>query len=638
MVNQVLAATPPPTLKLVWLVPALPLGGAAINLFAGKRLRLTAGALASAAVVASFAVSAAIFFRLLSLPGDGRLYVQHLFDWISVGAFDVGADLRIDPLSVTMILVVTGVGTLIHVYAIGYMQHDPRVGRFFSYMNLFVFFMLMLVLAENYLLLYLGWEGVGLCSYLLIGFWFEKTSAANAAKKAFITTRIGDTAMLVGLALIVVHFGTLDFGKVLMPESTGTLTKGAASAIALLLLAGAIGKSAQVPLHVWLPDAMEGPTPVSALIHAATMVTAGVYLVVRSHVLFEASGTALTVVLIVGVATALYASTAAAAQDDIKRVLAYSTMSQLGFMFMAAGMRAYGLAMFLLVVHAFYKALMFLSAGSVIHGLEGEQDMKKMGDLRAAMPQTFLLFSIGALALSGFPFLAGFYAKDQIVAFASSSGRPLAYLLGTVTSFFSALYVARLVFLTFFGESRTGTQPRESPPIMTFPLVPLAVGAAVGGAVLGISAEGGRITRYLEPVLGRLRFGGSGPSEALLSTVSVAVALAGIAVAFLLYGSGQVDWAALRVRLAPLHRFLERAWYVDDVYAAVLATPGKAAAAFTAYVFDVRVVDGAVDGVGTLVHGLANTVRRVQTGFVRNYALAFLAGAVGILVYVGFRL
>ena len=389
-------------LTLIWLVPAIPLAASVINLFFGKRLRETSGWLAVLAVAASFAVCLGALAQLLSRAPVDRVEFVHLFDWISVGSLNVGVTLRVDPLSMTMILVVTGVGSLIHLYSIGYMKGDARYSRFFAYMNLFVFLMLMLVLADNFLLLYLGWEGVGLCSYLLIGFWFEKKTASDAAKKAFITTRVGDTAMLIGIALIFVHFGSLDFGRVLgqswacpgggacgTPEVGGVFT-----AIALLLFAGAVGKSAQVPLHVWLPDAMEGPTPVSALIHAATMVTAGVYLVVRSHVLFELSGTALTVVLVVGLATALYAATAALGQDDIKRVLAYSTISQLGFMFFAAGLRDYPAAMFLLVTHAFYKALMFLSAGSVMHGLHGETDMKKMGGLARFMPATATAFMI----------------------------------------------------------------------------------------------------------------------------------------------------------------------------------------------------------------------------------------------------
>ncbi len=440
--------------NLLWVIPVLPLAAAMVNLFIGKRLGRWAGLLAVVAMLGSFVAAVVVVQGLAGLPEGSRLYAVHLFDWIRVGQFNVGADLRLDALSATMILVVTGIGLLIHIYALGYMHGDPRFGRFFAYMNLFVFFMLVLVLGENFLVMYLGWEGVGLCSYLLIGFWFEKTENANAAKKAFITTRVGDTAMLIGLALIVAKFGTLDFAQVFGTASS-TLTKGAATAIALLLFAGAVGKSAQVPLHVWLPDAMAGPTPVSALIHAATMVTAGVYLVLRTHVLFEVSGVALVVVTVVGLITLLYAGTCALGQDDIKRVLAYSTVSQLGFMFVAAGLRAYTAALFMLVAHAFYKALMFLGAGSVMHGMHDETDMKRMGGLLRRMPVTGVTFVIGALALAGVPPLAGFFAKDEILELANHTGHQWVYVLLTVGALLSALYIGRLVFLTFFGAPRT---------------------------------------------------------------------------------------------------------------------------------------------------------------------------------------
>jgi NADH-quinone oxidoreductase subunit L len=626
----------PSAFRLVWLVPALPLVGTAINLFFGRKLGRLAGWLASGLLAVSFAIAIVLFVAMLGLAADDRLFVQHLFDWISVGSFRVGADLRLDPVSVTMVLVITGVGTLIHVYSVGYMANDPRFGRFFSYLNLFAFFMLMLVLAENYLVLYVGWEGVGLCSYLLIGFWFDRPSAASAAKKAFITTRIGDTAMLIGLALIVVHFGTLDYTAVLGPAADD-LTKRAATAIALLLLAGAVGKSAQIPLHVWLPDAMEGPTPVSALIHAATMVTAGVYLCVRSHVFFELSGTALTVILVIGLATAVYAASAALAQDDIKRVLAYSTISQLGYMFMAVGLGAYAAAMFMFVAHAFYKALLFLGAGSVIHGMEDEQDMKEMGGLRAKMPVTSAVMIVAGLSLAGVVPFAGFFAKDTILEIASTSGRPLVWALGSLAALLSSLYIGRLLFLTFFGEPRSerARHAHESPTIMTAPLVVLAVGAAAGG-VLATGVEG-RLPSFLETVVGRFTQGTAGLTTPVTIGIALALSAIGLLVTWFLYGSGKIDWLALRVRLAPLHRFLQRGWYVDDAYAAVMGTPGKAAAAFTAYVFDARVVDGAVNGVGILTNRLANAARRIQTGFVRNYALGLLLGAVGVLLYVGLR-
>ncbi len=450
-------------LKLIWLVPALPLAGFVVNLFLGKRLGRLAGVLASLLMLGAFGVGLGVLNDLLTLPAHSRVFVKHLYDWIAVGNFKVAVDLRVDPLSVTMMLVVTGVGALIHIYSIGYMHGDPRYGRFFSYLNLFCFFMLTLVLAQNFLLLYFGWEGVGLCSYLLIGFWFDRPAAANAAKKAFVVTRIGDTFMLIGVVLVFLRLGSLDFSQVLTMAVPSHQPAGVFTIIALLLLAGAIGKSAQIPLHVWLPDAMEGPTPVSALIHAATMVTAGVYLVARAHIFFEASGVALTVVLIVGLVTALYAATAALGQDDIKRVLAYSTISQLGFMFFALGMHAYAAAIFLLVTHAFYKALMFLSAGSVMHGLENETDLKKMGRLAKAMPITATVFSIGALAISGVPPFAGFFSKDQILAAADQTGHVTAWIVALVAAFFSALYISRLIFLAFFGQDRTERHAHESP-------------------------------------------------------------------------------------------------------------------------------------------------------------------------------
>jgi NADH-quinone oxidoreductase subunit L len=621
----------------LWLVPAIPLVAASLNLFIGRRLGKLAGLMASGAVGLSFVISLVSVRELLRASAEERVVTQHLFDWIQVGAFEIGANLRLDAVSATMILVITGVGLLIHVYAIGYMEGDPRYGRFFAYLNLFVFFMLLLVLADNYGLLYVGWEGVGLCSYLLIGFWFEKAENASAAKKAFITTRIGDTAMLIGLALIVSKFGSLDFSTVLGAPGE-TIAKGTATAIALLLFAGAIGKSAQVPLHVWLPDAMAGPTPVSALIHAATMVTAGVYLVVRSAPLFELSGVALTVVLVVGLVTALFAATCALAQDDIKRVLAYSTISQLGFMFIAAGMRFYTGAIFMLVAHAFYKALMFLGAGSVMHGMHEETDLQRMGGLIRRMPITGWTFVIGALALAGIPPLAGFFAKDQILEIANHTGRTWIYLLGTLGALLSALYIGRLMFLAFFGEPRSeeAEHAHESPPVMTVPLVALAAGAAVTGLILSTDAEG-TLARFLEPVTGSVPEG-EGLSTLALSVIATAIALGALAVAWWVYASGRVDRLTFRERLQPLPRAAAAGWYVARAYSTLFVNPGIAAARFSADVFDAKGVDGLVNGVGGGVRRLAAAGRRIQTGFVRSYALGLFVGAVGVLLWLGTRL
>ncbi|MDP9342920.1 MAG: NADH-quinone oxidoreductase subunit L [Actinomycetota bacterium] len=634
-------------LHLVGLVPLLPLVGAVVNAVYGRRLRDRAGWVASAAVGAAFVIALLVFIGLVGRDASHRVFVQHLWTWVPVGAFDVGVDFRADPLSVLMALVVTGVSTLIHVYSIGYMRGDPRYSRFFAQLNLFVFFMLVLVLAQNFLLLFLGWEGVGLCSYLLIGHYFERPSAASAAKKAFVVTRVGDAAMLVGVALIFVHFGSLDFGRTLGAVTPHCLPNiaciihapphgGVFNAIAFLLLAGAVGKSAQLPLQTWLPDAMEGPTPVSALIHAATMVTAGVYLVVRTHVFFEISGVALAAVLVIGLVTAVYAALSAMGQDDIKRVLAYSTISQIGYMMFAAGLKAYSVAILLLVAHAFYKALLFLSTGSVMHALDGETDLKRMGGLRHAMPITFATFVVGWLAISGVPPLSGFFAKDEILAVASHTGRTVAWAVALFAAFFSALYISRVVFIAFFGPPRHDQHPHESPRIMTVPLVLLAIGAVAAG-LLGLSAVSGVLPRFLVPVVGRVQEGHGGLSTVVLTVISVTVSLLGIAVGWLVYGSGRIDWIALRDRFRPVQQTLAHGWWFDQVYGALLVTPGKAGAAFVAYVVDRRIIDGAGNVLANLFARAASAGRRLQTGIVRTYALAFFLGVVGILCYLAVR-
>jgi len=618
-----------------WLIPTLPLAGAAVNLFLGRRLGKWAGWLSTILVAAGFGLGVLVLADLLSLPGEERVHAVRLFEWIGSGGFALDATVRVDPLSMTMTLVVTGVGALIHWYAVGYMEHDPRYGRFFAYFNLFVFFMLMLVLADNYLVLYLGWEGVGLCSYLLIGFWYERPAAASAAKKAFVTTRIGDAAMMLGVVLIWVHAGSLDFDAVL-GEGAGGLSQGVATAISLLLLAGAVGKSAQVPLHVWLPDAMEGPTPVSALIHAATMVTAGVYLVVRSHVLFEASEVALAVVLVIGLVSAIYAALASIGQWDIKRALAYSTMSQIGFMFFAVGMRFYAGAMLLLVCHAFYKALLFLTSGNVLHGLDDETDLRRMGGLRGQMPISATLFAIGALSLAGIPPLAGFFAKDHIVSVASQSGRDLAWVLASVGAFLSALYIARPLFLAFFGAGRNPGRAHEAPWRMNAPLALLASGAVAAGGVLGLSAEGGRLERFLEPVGGVLEPGHGGLPEATLIAVSVMLAVLAVAVAWWIWASGRVDWEAFPQRQPELAGWLASAFYVNALYSWLVQVPGKGfGRALTAV--DDRVIDGAVNEVAEDVGRASRLAPLIQSGFVRSYALAFLLGAAALLLFLGLR-
>ena len=624
-----------PSGAIVALIPLLPLAAATVLLLGGRRWKgRSAGWLGSLVVGASFVLSLVSLSSLIGNPEESRLAVTHLFDWIDVGLFRVAMDLRIDQLSMLMALSVTGVGAVIHFYSIDYMEGDPRYSRFFGYMNLFVFFMLVLVLADNFALLYLGWEGVGLCSYLLIGFWFERKSAADAAKKAFITTRIGDAAFLIGIIFIWLTFGSLQFDVVF--RGAEGLANGTATVMALLLFAGAVGKSAQVPLHVWLPDAMEGPTPVSALIHAATMVTAGVYLVVRAHPLFEASTVALNVVAVVGVTTAIYAGLAALAQDDIKRMLAYSTMSQLGFMFFGAGVGAYAAAIFLLVAHAFFKALLFLGAGSVMHGLHEETDMVKMGGLRKAMPFTGATWLIGWLAMAGIWPLSGFFAKDQVIAAASHAGRTGLWIAALVGAFLTALYVSRATFMTFFGSRRTEAEPHDPPPVMRVALVILAVASALGG-VLGFSATAGLIPTFLAPVVGETGEIHGALSEFQLGVISTAIALAGIGLAYFVYVSGRIDWQALRVRLARPKRTLQRAFYVNDFYSGVLVAPAKLTAAFAAYVVDLRFIDGAIIGLGRIFATLASAGRRIQTGFVRTYAVGLLLGAVGILWYLAVR-
>jgi len=627
-------------LDQAWLIPALPMGGAAVNLFFGRRLGKAAGWVASATVALAFAIGVAVLLDLLSLPAEQRAHVVDLFPWIDAGGLSLRVSFLVDPLSLTMVLVVTGVGALIHVYAVGYMDGDPRFDRFFAYLNLFVFFMLVLVLADDYLLLYLGWEGVGLCSYLLIGFWYERPIAASAAKKAFVTTRIGDAAMMLGIVLIFVNFGSLDFGEVLVePTAVGPLiapSEGLYTAISLLLLAGAVGKSAQIPLHVWLPDAMEGPTPVSALIHAATMVTAGVYLVVRSHVLFEGSGVALTVVLVIGLVSAIYAALASIGQFDIKRALAYSTMSQIGFMFFAAGMRFYAGAMLLLVCHAFYKALLFLTAGNVLHGLHDETDLRRMGGLRQEMPVTAALFAIGALALAGIPPLAGFFAKDHIVNFAAEGGRVAAWVMASIGAFLSALYIARPLFLAFFGTRRNEARAHEAPGAMNAPLVVLAAGAVLGGLVLGLQAEGGLLERFLEPAIGVAEHGHLGLSESVLVAISIVLAVLAVVVAWYVWASERVNWAAFPERQPELAAWLANAFYVNALYAWLVRTAGLGVGrAFRT--LDDRVVDGAVNEVAEEIGQASRLASVLQSGFVRSYALAFLLGAAALLLYLGLR-
>jgi NADH-quinone oxidoreductase subunit L len=617
---------------LIWPIPALPLAGALVGLFFGRRLGHRAHWVAVPAIGFAFVFALGAFLRVWRRD---EIFAGPLWDWIVADTFRAPLTLQLDHLSATMLLVVTGVGFLIHVYSIGYMHEDVDYPRFFTYLNLFVFSMVMLVLAGNFLLLYVFWEAVGLCSYLLIGFWYTRDSAANAGKKAFIVNRVGDFGFGLGIMLIWTTLGTLEYREAFprAPE----LAVGTATAISLLLFLGACGKSAQLPLHTWLPDAMEGPTPVSALIHAATMVTAGVYMVARSHALFERSGVALDVVAWVGVLTAVFAATIGLVQTDIKRVLAYSTVSQLGYMFVGVGVGAYAAGIYHLVTHAFFKALLFLGAGSVIHSLSGEQDLRRMGGLGRKLPHTRTTMVVATLAIAGLPPFSGFFSKDEILAGAWFGHHYAIFALGLFGAALTAFYMARLICLTFFGASRLDPEAahhvHESPSVMTGPLWVLALLAA-GAGVWGIpAADGTAIGRFLDPVLGGGAGGGEGhhgPAWGLMA-VSVLAALGGIGVAGWMYLGGGADLSRVGQPQNALHRLFFHKYWVDELYDALFVQPTVRMAGWCARVVDAGVVDGAVNGVADLVLRAAGRLRRLQTGLVMNYALAMLVGVVALL-------
>jgi NADH-quinone oxidoreductase subunit L len=585
-----------------------------------------------------------VYFDLLSRSSEERNEVVTLFSWIPVGALNIDVALLADPLSITMALFITGIGSLIHLYAIGYMHGDPNFSKFFLYLNLFVFSMLMLVLGENLLVTFLGWEGVGVCSYFLISFWHTRDSAAVAGKKAFVTNRIGDFGVMTAMFLAFSTIGSVSYSSINEAAHSGVIAPVTATAIGLLLFVGACGKSAQLPLYLWLPDAMEGPTPVSALIHAATMVTSGVFLMTRmSPVLHASYEWAPMVIACVGAATALFAATIAVAQNDIKKVLAYSTVSQLGYMFLAVGSGAYVAAIFHMVTHAFFKALLFLGSGSVIHGMHHEQDMRRMGALRKLMPVTAITFIIGWLAIAGVPPFAGFWSKDEILLYVYANNRGL-YVVGLITALLTAYYMTRQVIMVFYGEAKWKDhakdhgahgdfEPHESPKIMLFPLVVLAVLSVVGGAMqLPFSKKLHFLEHWLAPVVEESEASISKTwayeNKYVLLAVAVIVAVTGIAAAFAVYGKKKVKAVEPRV--------LEQAWFYDAGAAKLVGGPGRAAFNAVAWA-DSRIVDGAVNGTATLVRNVAGQVRKSQNGFTRVYAALMAVGAVALLAWFLFR-
>ncbi len=660
-----------PNLHL-WMIPVLLLAGAAINGLFGRRFsRQTVSAVAIGFSAAGFAMALwiAAQFSSLALP-----HIETLAPWLRVGSFQVDFAFYLDPLSLVMLLIVTGVGFLIHIYSVGYMWEEGGFYRFFSYLNLFMFFMLTLVLASNYLLMFIGWEGVGLASYLLIGFWFTKDSAASAGKKAFIVNRIGDFGFLIALFLLIKHFGSLNFAQVFQSISPLSVEVGGAgllTSIALLLMVGAAGKSAQLPLYVWLPDAMEGPTPVSALIHAATMVTAGVYMVSRSHVIFEHAPMALTVVAIVGTLTALFAATIGVCQTDIKKVLAYSTISQLGYMFMACGVAAFSAGIFHLMTHAFFKGLLFLAAGSVIHAVGGEQDMRRMGGLRHHIPWTFWTMTAATFAIAGFPPFAGFFSKDEILwrSFSSPYGSWVYWFLGVFTAFLTSFYMFRLWFLTFFGEYRGESDAQhhdnhiasigssraaapsehghggihESPRLMLIPLVILAVLSLCGGWI-----GSARFEKFLSPALHTTVSATdsentmpaepekqSGSTETVLMGISILAAASGLFLAWLLYQRSPQLPQQIAQAFGGFYQTVLHKYYVDEIYAAVFVKPLiKGSTLLLWHGIDRDVIDATIDNSAEGANHVSDAMRHMQSGNLRSYAGWIAAGAAVVIAYM----
>lgn len=633
------------------LIPLLPLIAFTINILVGRRyIKDKAHWVAIPAMVASFLLAVSAFIDVY----NGRVININLYEWIISGTFSVPIGFLIDQLTAIMLIVVTSISSLIFIYSIGYMHGDKGYYRFFAYLSLFVFSMLILVMANNFLLLYLGWEAVGLCSYLLIGFWFERSSAANAGKKAFIVNRIGDFGFGLGVILVFLTFGSLEYLKV-FSDAGSVLGQSmnifgyeveTITLICLLLFLGAVGKSAQIPLHVWLPDAMEGPTPVSALIHAATMVTAGVFMVARCNPLFDLSSTAMTTVAVVGGVTAIFAASIALVQNDIKRIIAYSTVSQLGYMFLALGVGAYTAGIFHLYTHAYFKALLFLCAGSVIHALHDEMNIQKMGGLKRYMPVTYWTFVIASLSISGVPGFAGFFSKDEILYstfLAGGTGRFL-WVIGTIAAFMTAFYSFRLIYLAFHGKFR-GTEEQlhhvhESPRVMTVPLIILAIGAVTAGWV-GIphlfTEHGNRIGEFLAPVLGHLEIEHTYTAEIFVMILSVIVGIGGIVTAYIMYMKKTDLPQRVGLSLRPVYNLLYNKYWVDELYHKTIVSPVlKACERVFLGFFDFRIIEGVVNGVPAIIGSFSQRLRRMQTGLFSSYGLIMVLGALVMIWFVIF--
>ena len=637
----------------IYLTVLLPLLGFLVNGIFGSRIKneKIIGWIGSGTVGLSFLIVVGAFFQTLGLPTDDRKTIVTLFNWLNVGGLNINVSYQVDQLSLIMALIVTGVGFLIHVYSIGYMHGDKGFWRFFAYMNLFIFAMMNLILSDNFVLLFLGWEGVGLCSYLLIGFWydknFEKGTTGDAAKKAFIVNRIGDFGFLLGMFLIYLTFGSLNFGEVFPRAASFNVPVSTFNFIALFLFIGAIGKSAQIPLFVWLPDAMAGPTPVSALIHAATMVTAGVYMVARCSIIFASAPAILTIIAVIGAFTAIFAASIGLVQNDIKKILAYSTVSQLGYMFLAMGVGAFTSGIFHVMTHAFFKALLFLGAGSVIHSMHEEQNIQHFGGLKKYMPQTYFTFLIAALAISGIPPLSGFFSKDDILLNTYANGQYILWFVGFATAILTAFYMFRLYFLTFEGKERFGSQkhPHESPKLMTIPLIVLAVLSAIGGFI-GIPAifageNGNLFERWLEPVFKNantkmMTYGVHSNLEAIV-LMSVTVIGAALAIYFARYVYLKNPRFALNAstKLKGLYNLLLNKYFVDELYDAVIVNPiAKGSDRFLWRFTDVAVIDGFVNGTASLIIFISGKIRKIQTGVTQFYAVIMMLGIVIALFWI----